>query len=94
MDDWAQELENVKMEVANRKATLQVEAVTLSQVITTYDVSLMNSTLSTLMRAVAAGEPSIADYYTEADKVYSTLQARLDAENKYRKIVAALWAQK
>lgn len=42
------------------------------------------------MKAVSAGELSIADYYVESTKIYSILQEKLTAENRLNKVQAEL----
>ena len=55
-----------------------------------YDVELMRSSLQTLKKAIANGELSVIEYYTEADNVYRNLQERLKLENQYQKALADL----
>lgn len=85
-----QQLENTRYQTESRKRSLQAEAASLQKQLATYDIPLMRRTLTTLLRAVHAGELPIADYYREADNVYSKLQDRLTIENSYNKAVAEL----
>lgn len=87
-----QEMENMRLQIENRKQTLLTEAENLRRVIDAYDVPLMKQSLNILMRAVKAGELSIMDYYTEADKVNAMLQTRLSAVNRYNKVMSELSA--
>ncbi len=87
-----QEMENMRLQIENRKQTLLTEAENLRRVIDAYDVPLMKQSLNILMRAVKAGELSIMDYYTEADKVNAMLQTRLSAVNRYNKVLSELSA--
>lgn len=87
-----QEMENMRLQIENRKQTLITEAENLRRVIDAYDVPLMKQSLNILMRAVKAGELSIMDYYTEADKVNAMLQTRLSAVNRYNKVLSELSA--
>lgn len=50
----------------------------------------MRSSLQTLKKAIANGELSVIEYYTEADNVYRNLQERLKLENQYQKALADL----
>ena len=43
-----------------------------------------------LKEAVTAGQLSIIDYYTEADNVYRNLQAYMELENQYQKLMASI----
>ena len=38
-----------------------------------------------------AGQLSVIEYYTEADAVYRNLQAYMEVENQYQKLIAALY---
>lgn len=53
-----------------------------------YDTKLLYGTLGLLRKAVEGGEMSLTDYYVEADAVYRNLQAHMQLENKYQKILA------
>lgn len=55
-----------------------------------YDEPLMRQTLSLLHKAVMAGELSVIDYYTEAERIYSLLQERIDNEAEYVKVLTEL----
>lgn len=55
-----------------------------------YDEPLMQQTLSLLHKAVMAGELSVIDYYTEADRIYSLLLERIDNEAEYVKVLSEL----
>lgn len=85
-----QQLENTRYQTESRKRSLQAEAASLQKQLAAYDMPLMRRTLATLLRAVHAGELPIADYYREADNVYSKLQDRLTIENSYNKAMAEL----
>lgn len=74
----------------NRCRSLSATAQNLQSVLATYDVTLMRDNLSTLMRATETGEVSIIEYYTEAERIYTTLQQRLATENTYNKTMAEL----
>lgn len=81
-------------------ARLQAEAAVQSQfneicqlqeAMQAYDVPLMYETLDMLKEAVMVGQLSIIDYYTEADNVYRNLQAYMELENQYQKLMAAVY---
>lgn len=55
-----------------------------------YDEPLMQQTLSLLHKAVMAGELSVIDYYTEADRIYSLLLERIDNETEYVMVLSEL----
>ena len=84
------EVENIQYQLDTQRKALQAEATNLKQQLDTYDTALMQQTLATLMKAVSAGELSIADYYVESTKIYSILQEKLTAENRLNKVQAEL----
>lgn len=85
-----QQLASVRVEEESRILSLRNEATALRQQLSTYDVPLMQQTLSLLMRGVKGGAVSIADYYLEADRIHSLLQQRLETENRYNKVMCDL----
>lgn len=85
-----QEIENVKHQMESRHQLLEAEARNLHALLQTYDISLLEKSLSDLMRAVSAGVLTINDYYTEADRLYSTLQSKLTTQNAYNKALIEL----
>lgn len=87
-----QELQRTTTEMENRRRQLKMEASEKKLLLESYDQTLMQQTLDTLLRAVNAGELPILEYYTEADRVYSLMQQRLEVENAYRKLMAEIWA--
>lgn len=56
-----------------------------------YDVPLMTATLELLRKAVEGGELSVIEYYVEADGIYRNLQARMQIENQYQKLIADVY---
>ena len=63
----------------------------LREAMEAYDVVLMHKTLRLLYDAVRAGQLSIIDFYVEADNVYRNLQAYMQLENQYQKLMAAVY---
>lgn len=63
----------------------------LQEAMQAYDVPLMHQTLSLLKEAVTAGQLSIIDYYVEAEGVYRNLQAYMEVENQYQKLMATIY---
>ncbi len=84
------EMENLRNETESHIRSLRAEAATLKAQLSTYDTELMQQTLSTLMRAVTAGQLSITEYYTEANRVYQSQQERLATQSNYHKVVSEL----
>lgn len=63
----------------------------LNEAMQAYDIPLMHQTLDLLKQAVTAGQLSIIDYYVEAEGVYRNLQAYMEIENQYQKLMAAIY---
>jgi hypothetical protein len=55
-----------------------------------YDISLMESTLTLLGKAAEAGQISIIDYYREADSVNESITKYLELQRKYYGLLAEL----
>lgn len=87
-----QELQRTTKETENRRRQMKMEASEKQQLLENYDLTLMQQTLDTLLRAVNAGELPILEYYTEAERIYSLMQQRLQIENSYRRLLAEIWA--
>lgn len=81
-----QQLSDAQQQLDNRKRMLQTNIANLQSQLDTYDTQLLEQTLSTLMKAVRAGQMPIAEYYTEADTVYATLKQRLALLNECNKL--------
>ena len=84
------EIDNVQHQIDTRRKALKAESDNLQQQLATYDIILMQQTLATLMKAVNAGELSIAEYYVESAKIHSTLQEKLSVENRLNKVQAEI----
>lgn len=63
----------------------------LNEAMQAYDIPLMHQTLDLLKQAVTAGQLSIIDYYVEAEGVYRNLQAYMEIENQYQKLMATIY---
>lgn len=63
----------------------------LREAMQAYDVVLMHKTLGLLNEAVKAGQLSIIEFYTEADNIYRNLQAYIELENQYQKLLADVY---
>lgn len=77
------------MQVANEVESQSCELQRLNQALRIYDLTLMKQSLELLKKAVVAGNMSLVDYYTEADKVYLKWQTLLFIENQYQ----TLWTE-
>lgn len=63
----------------------------LKEALSVYDVQLMENTLKMLKEAVLAGQLSIIEYYVEAEGVYRNMQAYMEVENQYQKVMATIY---
>lgn len=73
-----------------RMQTLQNQNQQLRLILEAYDEPLMHEQLALLHRAVVAGELTVSDYYTEADRIYTMLSERHRTQNEYLKLLAQL----
>lgn len=78
------------MQVANEVESQSCELQRLNQALRIYDLTLMKQSLELLKKAVVAGNMSLVDYYTEADKVYLKWQTLLFIENQYQTLWTVL----
>ena len=84
-------LDNARLQVEAQVQSQFNEMQQLTTAMQAYDVELMHQTLDMLKEAVTAGQLSIIDYYTEADNVYRNLQAYMELENQYQKLMASIY---
>lgn len=66
------------------------EALRLRDIVRIFDLELIDQTLALLLRSVELGNTTIADYYTEADRLYQRIGECLDAENRCQQLAAQL----
>lgn len=83
-------LNDTRIQVENETKAQLHELGQLDKTLRIYDLELMRQTLRLLKKAVEAGNMSLIDYYTEADKVYAKWESFLLAENQYHKLWATL----
>ena len=63
----------------------------LKEAMDAYDVPLMYQTLDLLKQALTEGEISLVEYFVEAEAVYRNLQACMQLENQYQKVMADIY---
>ena len=56
-----------------------------------YDVPLMHRSLDLLKQALEEGQISLIEYFVEAEMVYKNLQAYMQLENQYQKVMANIY---
>ena len=84
-------LDNARLQAEAQTQSLFNEMQQLREAMKAYDVVLMHKTLRLLQDAVRAGQLSIIDFYVEADNVYKNLQAYMEVENRYQKLMAEIY---
>ena len=86
-----EESANVQLQQNARQQSLLSQSHQLALLLDTYDEALLRQQLTLLHRAVIAGELSVIDYYSEADRIYAMLQDRLAIDNEYAKTLAQIY---
>lgn len=85
------QLDNVRLQAEATVQSRYNEVLQLQEAMKAYDVPLMHETLDMLKQAVMAGQLSIIEYYVEVDGVYRNLQAYIQIENQYQKLMADIY---
>lgn len=85
------QLENTRLQLTAQVQSQFNEMQQLKEALGVYDVQLMENTLKMLKEAVLAGQLSIIEYYVEAEGVYRNMQAYLEVENQYQKVMATIY---
>ena len=79
------------------EATLQAlynEAHSLREAMTAYDLPLMQQSFTLLGKALAGGQLTWHEYFVEMEALVRRGQSYIQLENRYQKVVAALYADK
>lgn len=85
------QLDNARLQAEATVQSRYNEVLQLQEAMKAYDVPLMHETLDMLKQAVMAGQLSIIEYYVEIDGVYRNLQAYIQIENQYQKLMADIY---
>ncbi len=83
--------EDAKLHVENNLMALFNEMKQLKEAMNTYDVPLMYRSLDLLKQALTEGQISLIAYFVEAETVYKNLQAYMQLENQYQKVMADIY---
>ena len=83
--------EDAKLQVENNLMALFNEMQQLKEAMNTYDVPLLHKSLDLLKQALKEGQISLIEYFVEAESVYKNLQARMQLENQYQKVMANIY---
>ena len=83
--------EDAQLQVENNLMGLFNEMQQLKEAMNTYDVPLLHKTLDLLKQALKEGQISLIEYFVEVESVYKNLQARMQLENQYQKVMANIY---
>ena len=83
--------EDAKLQVENNLMALFNEMQQLKDAMNSYDVPLLYRSLDLLKQALQEGQISLIEYFVEAETVYKNLQARMQLENQYQKVMASIY---
>ena len=83
--------EDAQLQVENNLMALFNEMQQLKEAMNAYDVPLLYHSLDLLKQALQEGEISLIEYFVEAETVYQNLQARMQLENQYQKVMANIY---
>ena len=83
--------EDAQLQVENNLMALFNEMQQLKEAMNAYDVPLLYRSLDLLKQALQEGQISLIEYFVEAETVYKNLQARMQLENQYQKVMATIY---
>ena len=83
--------EDAKLQVENNLMALFNEMQQLKEAMNAYDMPLLYKSLDLLKEALKEGQISLIEYFVEAESVYKNLQARMQLENQYQKVMASIY---
>ena len=83
--------EDAQLQVENNLMGLFNEMQQLKEAMNTYDVPLLHKSIDLLKQALKEGQISLIEYFVEAESVYKNLQARMQLENQYQKVMANIY---
>ena len=83
--------EDALLEKENELMSLFNEMQQLKEALKAYDVPLMHRTLGLLKQALEEGQLSLIEYFVEAESIYKNLQAYMQLENQYQKVMATIY---
>ena len=83
--------EDALLHVENNLMALYNEMTQLKEAMNAYDMPLLYKSLDLLKQALKEGEISLIEYFVEAETVYQNLQARMQLENQYQKVMASIY---
>lgn len=83
--------ENAKDQAEASLMSLFNEMQQLKDAMRAYDVPLMHRSLDLLKQALTEGQISLIEYFVETEGIYKNLQAYMQIENQYQKVMAGIY---
>ena len=83
--------EDARLQIENNLMALYNEMQQLKEAMDTYDMPLLYKSIDLLKQALKEGQISLIEYFVEAETVYKNLQARMQLENQYQKVMATIY---
>ena len=83
--------DDARLQVVNNLMALFNEMQQLKEAMNAYDMPLLYKSLDLLKEALKEGQISLIEYFVEAELVYKNLQARMQLENQYQKVMASIY---
>lgn len=83
--------ETAKEKVEADLISLFNEMKQLKDAMNAYDVPLMHRSLDLLKQALTEGQISLIEYFVETESIYKNLQAYMQIENQYQKVMANIY---
>ena len=83
--------DDARLQVENNLMALFNEMQQLKEAMNAYDIPLLYKSLDLLKEALKEGQISLIEYFVEAESVYKNLQARMQLENQYQKVMASIY---
>ena len=83
--------EDALLHIENNLMALYNEMTQLKEAMHAYDMPLLYKSLDLLKQALKEGQISLIEYFVEAESVYKNLQARMQLENQYQKVMASIY---
>lgn len=83
--------ENAKDQAEASLMSLFNEMRQLKEAMNAYDVPLMYHSLDLLKQALGEGQISLIEYFVETEGIYKNLQAYMQIENQYQKVMANIY---
>ena len=83
--------DDARLQVENNLMALFNEMQQLKEAMNAYDMPLLYKSLDLLKQALKEGQISLIEYFVEAESVYKNLQARMQLENQYQKVMASIY---